>query len=129
MISQSKPFLGATLDRVITDTKTGEKWGLEVKCPISKAGMTAADASKNKSFFLHQLENSQIQLKRNHDYYYHIQGHLFVSALQSVDLVVYFGNDKLIYVENIVFNKTQWYSEILPKLDFFYKRATLPDIY
>ena len=46
--SKEKPFLAASLDRIITNVVTNEKWGMEMKSPLSKAGMTVDDACKSK---------------------------------------------------------------------------------
>jgi len=39
-LSKEKPYLGVSLDRVVTMTDTGKKWGMEIKSPFSKAGLT-----------------------------------------------------------------------------------------
>ena len=41
----------ASLDRVVTMIDTGEKWGMEIKSPFSKAAMTVYEACKAKIFF------------------------------------------------------------------------------
>ena len=50
-LSKDKPYLGASLDRVVTMIDTGEKWGMEIKSPFSKAAMTVYEACKAKIFF------------------------------------------------------------------------------
>lgn len=50
-LSQDKPYLGASLDRLVTMTDTNGKWGMEIKSPFSKAGMTVDEACKTKNFF------------------------------------------------------------------------------
>jgi len=50
-LSKDKPYLGASLDRIVTMTDTGEKWGIEIKSPFSKAGMTVDEACKTKNIF------------------------------------------------------------------------------
>ena len=50
-LSKDKPYLGASLDRIVTMTDTGEKWGMEIKSPFSKAGMTVDEACKTKKNF------------------------------------------------------------------------------
>ena len=62
-LSRDKPYLGASLDRVVTMTDTGKKWGMEIKSPFSKAGMTVDEACKAKSFFLEKLANGLYNLK------------------------------------------------------------------
>ena len=51
LMSKEKPFLAASLDRIITNQTANEKWGMEIKSPFSKAGMTVEDAAKPKNFF------------------------------------------------------------------------------
>ena len=51
LMSKEKPFLAASLDRIITNLTSNEKWGMEIKSPFSKAGMTVEDACKAKNFF------------------------------------------------------------------------------
>ena len=65
LLSKTKPFLGASLDRVITNLDSNEKWGMEIKSPFSKAGMTVEDACKTKHFFLEKLNDRTIRLKKN----------------------------------------------------------------
>ena len=46
LVSKEKPFLGASIDRIVTFKKTEEKWGMEIKSPLSKAGMTVKEVCK-----------------------------------------------------------------------------------
>lgn len=62
-LSRDKPYLGASLDRVVTMTDTGKKWGMEIKSPFSEAGMTVDEACKAKRFFFEKLANRSVQLK------------------------------------------------------------------
>jgi len=39
-LSKDKPYLEASLDGIITITETNEKWGMEIKCPFGKAGIS-----------------------------------------------------------------------------------------
>lgn len=43
--TKKKPFLAASLDRIITNLKTKEWWGMEIKSSFSKAGMRVEDTS------------------------------------------------------------------------------------
>lgn len=45
-LCKGKPYLGASLDRIVTMTDTAENWGMEIKSPFSKAGMTVDEACK-----------------------------------------------------------------------------------
>ena len=61
LLPREKPYLGATLDRLVTFLDTNEKWGMEMKSPFSKAGITVGDACKSKNLFL-ELADASIQL-------------------------------------------------------------------
>ena len=54
-LSKDKPYLGASLDKIVTITDINDKWGMEIKSPFCKAGMTAGmtadEACKSKNFF------------------------------------------------------------------------------
>ena len=51
LVSKDKPYLGASIDRIVTIKDTHEKWGMEIKSPLSKAGMTIEEACQNKTLF------------------------------------------------------------------------------
>lgn len=129
LVSKDKPYLGASIDRIVTFTHTQEKWGMEIKSPLSKAGMTIEEACKNKTFFLEKLSDGTVRLKRNHDYYIQIQGQLYCSNLdlKGIILTVYFGEDRPLFLEKICLANT-WSSDFLPKIDFFYRRALFPEL-
>ena len=128
LISESHPFLGASLVGLATDKQTGHQWAIEIKCPSSQFGKALQDAVSNKNFFLCKVGN-QITLKKSHKYYYQIQGQLFCANLFRADFVVWFGDEEPLYVETIFFDDLFWNSKILPGLDFFYRRAVLPEFY
>ena len=92
LVSREKPFLGASIDIIVTFKDTGEKWGMEIKSPLSKAGMTVEEACKNKTFFLEKLSDGTVRLKWNQDYYLQIQGQLYCSNLdlKGIILAVFF---------------------------------------
>ena len=114
LVSKDKPYLGASIDRVVAIKDTHEKWGMEIKSPLSKAGMTIEEARR---------------LKRNHDYYVQTQGQLYCSNLdlKGIILVVYFGESRPLFVEKIYLDNS-WISDSLPKIDFFYRRALFPEL-
>ena len=124
LVSREKPYLGASLDRIVTNMDQNCKWGMEIKSPFSKAGMDVDEACKSKTFCLEKIPNGTIRLKRNHDYYIQVQGQLYCSNLdlKGIIFVVYFGEDKPPFIENIFFDASCW-NEYLPKIDYFFKRA------
>ena len=129
--SKEKPFLAASLDRIITNVVTNEKWGMEIKSALSKAGMTVDDACKSKNFCLEKLNDGTIRLKRNHDSYIQVQGQLYSAcnlALKGIVFIVYFGEGMPPSKENISFDSIRWSEELLPRLEYFFKRALFPEI-
>lgn len=46
LVSRRKPYLGASLNRIVTDMDQNSKWGMEIKSPFSKAGMDVDKARK-----------------------------------------------------------------------------------
>ena len=61
--SKDKPFLAASLDGIVTNLTTQEKWGIEIESPLSKVGMRVEDTCKSKTFFLEKLNDGTIRLK------------------------------------------------------------------
>lgn len=57
-----------------------------------------------------------------------MQGQLFISKLEFIDFVVWFGPKENIFVERIYFDHAKWYDEHLPALDFFYKWVFIPEM-
>ena len=58
IVSKTHPYLGASLDAIITDMDTGEKWGVEIKCPSSKFNQPLEDVLQDKRFYLHKKDGS-----------------------------------------------------------------------
>lgn len=124
-LSKDKPYLGASLDRVVTMIDTGKKWGMEIKPPCSKTGMTVDEACKAENFFLEKLAAGSAQLKRDHNYFCQVQSQLYRSIipLEGIIFVVYFGENMPLFIEKILFENSKWFDELLPKIDYFYQRA------
>ena len=59
LLSKEKTYFGASIDRIVTFKDTVEKWGMEIKSPFSKAGMTVEEACKTRHFFLLNLVMEQ----------------------------------------------------------------------
>jgi hypothetical protein len=84
-INTKSPWLGASPDCLLHDPNEEMSFGLgEVKCPSSKKEMTIAEACQDSSFFLVSPSDKQTKptLKRNHSYYYQVQG-LMAACMQS----------------------------------------------
>ncbi|KAK3092814.1 hypothetical protein FSP39_007483 [Pinctada imbricata] len=127
ILSQERPGFGASLDGLVCDPSCKTKGGLEVKCSLSTLNQSAFTAASDASFYL-QVSGKEIHLKRSHNYFLQVQGQMFVTGVEWIDFVVYFGPNQSIFVERIFFEKDKWYEEYLPKLDLFYKWAFLPEL-
>ena len=119
------PWLGASPDALILDKREESMYGaVEVKCPASKSGMSIINACSDKSFCL-EIVNGKPCLKKNHVYYYQVQGVMAICQLCFVDFVVYTVSD--VHVERIYFSKVEWEKCTLPELTTFYFNYLMPD--
>ena len=87
--------------------------------------------AKVKNFCLEKLSDGTIRLKRNHDYYIQVQGQLYSAsnlALKGIAFILYFGEGMPLFKENISFDSSRWREELLPRLEYFFKRALFPEI-
>jgi hypothetical protein len=92
-ISESHPFLASTPDRVVSDDKL-----LEVKCPY-----VARDRMVTPQTVTYLEEKAgQLALKREHDYYYQVQGQMFCCGqdVTTVDFVVFTLKDMKVITVN-----------------------------
>ncbi|KAI8491780.1 hypothetical protein Bbelb_305850 [Branchiostoma belcheri] len=116
-------FPGPTVKRLALSfqwSDPGWERGLEVKCVLSKLGMSAEDASQDSKFFLKKVDGS-VSLKTTHKYHDQVKGQLYCCELDWVDFVVFFGPGN-IFCERIYVSR-EWQQRNLPKLDHFYKTA------
>ena len=125
-LSSMFPYLGASLDGIVTCKS--ETWGLEIKCPFSKFNIPLQDAAEDKKFFLAR-DSSGVRLKHRHPYYFQIQGQMFCANLQRVDLVVWFGSGQPLYVETISYDEEFKANFVLPRIQYFFCRAVLPELF
>ncbi|KAM7290119.1 hypothetical protein ISCGN_010131 [Ixodes scapularis] len=122
------PFLAASPDGIVNEG--GEQGLLEVKCPQSKENMTPEDACADSKFCSAMVGNV-VTLKREHAYYYQIQGQLGVTGHSWCDFVIFTNAESLaksISVERIYFDAKFWEGYLLPGLLYFYTRAVVPEI-
>ena len=117
IVNSQVPWLGASPDCLLYDPTECKPYGIgEVKCPFSKKEMTIDNARDDPTFF---LENkSKPTLKRNHNYFYQIQGLMATCNVEWAELIVY--TEKDIVSERVYFDNDLWNKEMLPKLTSFY---------
>ena len=80
IISNTMPWLAASPDRRVIDKEFG--YGLvEIKCPFTLRNLTPEEACSDPSFYCHLIDGKP-ELRKNHHYYYQVQGQLGLSGLK-----------------------------------------------
>ena len=126
VVDLSNPWLGCSPDNVICDLDSETTPGLaECKCPASAQEMTEATENLH-NFCLHKVSDTQIALRKNHNYYYQVQGAMAVTRRSWCDFVVW--TPRGIHIERIRADPDFWSQKMLPKLERFYMNAILPEL-
>ncbi|XP_045475419.1 uncharacterized protein LOC123681212 [Harmonia axyridis] len=83
---------------------------------------------KNKADRLayNETTNQAERLKKNHNYYFQIQGQLNICRREYCDFILYCDND--FHVETIKRDENIWKNIMVPKLREFYENCILPEI-
>lgn len=122
VVNPSCFFLGASPDRRVYDPDAAvDKWGLlEIKC-------TTANSVSSCDYLIPPKTSgkTQMQLKRNHDYYYQVIGQMGISGASWCDFFVYAKDD--FYVERITFDEI-FFSEMMFKLCNFFFNFFMPQM-
>ena len=122
VVSSTMPWLAASPDRKVIDKIFG--FGLvEIKCPYSLRHLTPEEACADPSFYC-QLVNGKPELKKDHPYYYQVQGQMGLAGLKWCDFVVFF--QKGLIVQRIKFDEPFWKS-MITKLTNFYQQHVMPE--
>ena len=108
-VSPNYPFIAASPDRVVDDSTL-----LEVKCPFTAREQLISHASVP---YLKLNEDGDLELDRNHQYYYQVQGQMFCTGKQHCDFVVYTFKD--MKVLNINFDQC-FVDKMVEQLKSFY---------
>ncbi|KAK4882827.1 hypothetical protein RN001_006146 [Aquatica leii] len=123
MIDEEMPFLACSPDGLVqndsvieikSSLKSGEHDPLEA-CRLNLIDYCVLNSEKNK-----------IMLKRNHNYYYQIQGILHITKRTKCYFIVY--TQKGIHVEEIERDDTFWRERMIQKLKEFYVQSLLPEL-
>jgi len=80
---------------------------------------------RDDAFYLQMSEKGSLQLSRDHDYYYQVQGQLGVCKPNYCDFVCW--TTKGIHVEWIV-EDTLFFKALLPKLENFFVKYIFPEV-
>ncbi|XP_013884212.1 uncharacterized protein LOC106532638 [Austrofundulus limnaeus] len=134
-IDARRPWLAASPDGIVTDSRTGQ-WllCLEVKCPYKHRNRRVEDACREDPTFCLQLQDKDEQnhreppvyhLKTSHSYFTQVQCQLAVTGLRWADFVVFTLQE--VAVVPVTFDPELW-DETVSKLEVFYKDAILPHV-
>lgn len=116
---------------VSPDGLVGEDSLVEVKCLFSASHLQSTDLKeivKEKKGNCLEIVDGSVRLKRNHNYYYQIQGQLNVTGRQFCYFVVYINDNVELFVEKIEKDNDLWESYMLPKLVRFYRECVAREI-
>ena len=119
------PWLGASPDFLVHDThEVSSQFGLgEIKCPFSKKDQTIKESCTDPKFCLADIDGG-ISLKKNHVYFYQVQGAMATLKLQWCDFVVFTNKD--LHIERIYFDNILWETVMVPELTAFYFKYVSP---
>ena len=67
------------------------------------------------------VSDGTIRLKRNHDYYIQVQGQDL--NIESIHVIVYFGEEMPLFKEKMFMESLRWNQELLPRLEFFFSKG------
>ena len=124
-VNPSLPYLGASLDRVVFDPMSNDKFGgVEIKTnpKAGSMGLSIAQTVGHPSFTANHFlvsKDGQIMLNTDHSYYYQLQGQLGLSVLPWIDFVAHSGIGD-IFKQRVCPEKDLWSKTMVPKLNSFY---------
>ncbi|KXJ06371.1 hypothetical protein AC249_AIPGENE12226 [Exaiptasia diaphana] len=110
-----KPYIGASPDGLLSCKCCGQSV-VEIKCPFSIRDSSVTEWWQPTDFL--ERRNNTIQLKREHKYYYQVNGEMAVTGALRCYLLVW--TPKELHVEVIKFDTGLWESALM-KLDLFFK--------
>ncbi|XP_044058099.1 uncharacterized protein LOC122878792 [Siniperca chuatsi] len=134
-IDARRPWLAASPDGIVTDSRTGQRLlCLEVKCPYKHRHRRVEDACRDDRAFCLEIQDQDRQepggspvyrLKTSHSYFTQIQCQLAVTGLRQADLAVFTLKETAIVP--VTFDPNLW-EETVSKLEVFYRDAVLPHL-
>lgn len=74
IVDHGLSFLAASPDGLVDNNAF-----VEIKCPASAKSMSPEDGISMKKIKCCEIKDGQLHLKRNHNYYYQVQGQLHIS--------------------------------------------------
>ena len=127
VISQDCSHLAASSDGIVT-FRNGTTGLIEIKNLLQTSDYTIKEAAVHQKQFCLKTYANTLQLKRNHKYFYQIQGQLSILQQPWCDLIVRRTNPYDIFIERIYRDEQLWNDEMVPKLSAFYFTNLLPEL-
>nr|XP_033932852.1 uncharacterized protein LOC117440735 [Pseudochaenichthys georgianus] len=130
-LDAQRPWLGASPDGIVTDSRTGQRLlCLEVKCPYKHKDRRVEDACRDDPSFCLKIQDEDGEvpvyvLKSSHRYFTQVQFQMAVTGLHQADFVVFTLKETA--VVPVTFDPELW-EETLSKLETFYRDAVLPHL-
>ena len=128
IISKEHPHLATSSDGIVTSKQSATSGLIEIKNLLQNSDKNIKDAAINNNQFCLQYENQTVKLKKNHKFYYQVQGQMNICDLPWCDFVVRRTNPYDIFIERIYRDKRLWQEEMEPKLSAFYFSHILPEL-
>ena len=122
------PCLAASTDGLVKEDEKNEYGLIEVKNFLQTNTYMIKEATKKVKNFCLIDNGTTLQLKRNHEIYYQIQGQLNIFEAPWCDFVLRRTNPYDIFIERIYRDTSLWENEMLPKLQQFYIKFLLPEL-
>ena len=123
-INSKFPHLGSSPDGLVSCKCCG-KGLVEVKCPFTSRFKVPSEACEDSKFPC-VMKDGKLKLKRNHNYYYQVQGQMALCNRNFCDFFVW--TLKGFAHERIVFDQEFW-NECVLKLNSFYVKAIVPELF
>ena len=124
------PFLGATPDAMVCCDCHGQGI-LEVKCPFCLCEKDIIEASEDKSFCLVNA-GGQLQLKKDHAYFYQVQLQLLLTGVKYCDFVVWRGGQENQSASEVFMERIEpdmnFLDKAVAKAQLFFVQGVLPEL-
>lgn len=128
VVREALPHLGASPDGLVYCPHCNPYHGvIEVKCPYSFKDVHPKEAALSDNFFCYLDENKKLRLKKNHAYYYQVQGEMAITQRKWCHFIVW--TNKGLEFETIFYDEELWENVMLPKLNTFFCSAVLPELF
>ena len=125
VVNSNWPHFGASPDAIVTCTCCG-KGVVEIKCPytcVDKALIEAA--SSNSNSFCLEVVDGQLQLKRDHTYYYQVQLQIKLCDVKYAEFVVWRPGET--HIERVTIDD-ELLTDALDRATQFYINGVLPEV-